>query len=372
LNTYIIDIDQLPTGTITSISDTTICNGGQVKLRVNLTGASKWTLVYNENSELKTVSNILSSDTIISATPGATASMTLFNYSINSLTDNNGCVATSLTGTRKANVYRVPVANAGPDDQVCGPEYTLSAVPSDGTGTWTFPAQVVSSVAGDPYTTVKIDSSFTTSSVSYKFYWEEINWQCRSKDSVTISFFNRIDTISAGRDSAFMSFDYLVKLNAYPIQPYESGKWSVVAGSGDFDDDTKNVTEVRNISLGLNTYKWKVTNGPCLLEDLVNMDVNSVVIPEAISPNGDNINDSLIISGLDLANQEAELTIVNGTGTMVFSTSNRGNSSWKNWDGKNSQGVELPEGTYYYLLKVISVKTGLVVPNSGFIILKRN
>ena len=371
-NVFIIDIDQLPTGTITSVSDTTICNGKQVKLKVHLTGASKWTVVYNENSTLNTVSKIATADTTFFATPSATGSLTVFNYSLNSVTDKNGCVATSKTGTRKANVYRVPVTNAGPDDQICGPEYTLAAVPSDGTGTWTFPSQVLSSVQSDPATTIKIDSSFTSASVAYKFYWQETNWQCSNKDSVTITFFNRIDTINAGRDSAFMSFDYLIKLNAYPIQPFEAGKWSIVTGSGDFDDDSKNETDVRNISLGLNTYKWTVTNGPCLLEDLVNIDVNSVVIPEAISPNGDLINDTLIVSGLDLDNQEAELTVVNGAGTMVFSTSNRGSSIWKNWDGKNSKGVELPEGTYYYLLKVTSVKTGLVVPKSGFVILKRN
>jgi gliding motility-associated-like protein len=98
----------------------------------------------------------------------------------------------------------------------------------------------------------------------------------------------------------------------------------------------------------------------------------SLVIPQGISPNGDFVNDSLIINGLDLVNQIAELTIVNGAGTQVFSTSNRAGSKWQNWDGKNSNGVELPEGTYYYMLKVKSPKTDLTVPKSGFIILRRN
>jgi len=370
-NEFEIDIDPLPTGIITSVSDTSICNGGQVKLRVRLTGSPEWTLTYNENSTAKVISGITASDTVLSITPVPTGSMSVFNYSLVSLTDNNGCAATSLSGSRKANVYNVPVADAGPDNQVCGFEYQLAAVPSVGTGLWSFPPQVVSSVAGDPTATVWIDSSFNTASVSYKFYWEEINWQCVSRDSVTITFFNPIDTISAGADSAFMSFDYLVKLNAYPLQSFESGKWSVVNGTGDFDDDTKNDTDVRNISAGLNTYEWTVTNGPCQLKDVVNMEVTSAVIPEAISPNGDNINDELIITGFDPVNQKAELTIVNGAGTIVFSTSNQNNNVWENWNGRSSQGIELPEGTYYYLLKIISEKTGSVIPNSGFIILKR-
>ena len=169
-----------------------------------------------------------------------------------------------------------------------------------------------------------------------------------------------------------MTFDYLIPLKASVPLAHEQGEWSVVSGSGDFDDKNANETNVRNIALGINTFKWVVTNGKCRLEDLVNINVISLVIPGGISPNGDNINDSLIINGLDLVNQVAELTIVNGAGTLVFSTSNRNGSTWQNWDGKNSSGVELPEGTYYYMLKVTSPRTKLTVPRSGFIILRRN
>ena len=220
-------------------------------------------------------------------------------------------------------------------------------------------------------TAIKIDSSFTTASVSYKFYWEETNWQCIKKDSVTITFFNRIDGIDAGRDTSLMSFDYLIRLKAAPVRSFETGTWSNVKGAGDFDDLNANETDVRNIGLGLNTYKWTVTNGECILEDLVNVNILSLVIPQGISPNGDLVNDSLIINGLDLVNQVAELTIVNGAGSQVFSTSNRNGSIWHNWDGKNSQGTELPEGTYYYILKVTSPKTETTVPKSGFIVLRR-
>jgi flagellar hook assembly protein FlgD len=61
---------------------------------------------------------------------------------------------------------------------------------------------------------------------------------------------------------------------------------------------------------------------------------------------------------------------MNGAGVQVFSTTNDGND-WKNWDGKNSKGIDMPEGTYYYILKITSRKTGTVTKESGFIILKR-
>ena len=35
-----------------------------------------------------------------------------------------------LTGIRRADVYKMPSANAGPDQAVCGPKVTLTATPS--------------------------------------------------------------------------------------------------------------------------------------------------------------------------------------------------------------------------------------------------
>jgi gliding motility-associated-like protein len=176
---------------------------------------------------------------------------------------------------------------------------------------------------------------------------------------------------NAGADSSIISFDNMTQVSASPIQSYESGKWSVVAGTGDFENDAATTTYVKNISMGTDIYRWTVTNGECILTDDVTYEVSNPVIPEGISPNGDLKNDTLRIDGLDFINQIVELSVLNGAGTLVFSSSNKNGDKWINWDGKNSKGKELPEGTYYYLLKVASPKTGRVAKKSGFIILKR-
>jgi len=383
-NVLAVGINPLPSGSITSLADTVICEGSDVRLKLHLTGAPSWRLIMNENTGLITFDDIRAADTTILISPSTSLSHESFSYSINSLRDDNGCIAVSLSGSRNAEVYKVPVAFAGDDDEVCGPEYTLNAIPSVGTGLWSFPTQVVESTPQGPVVTVKVDSTFTSPEVHYKFYWEEVNWQCVSRDSVVITFDRRVQPVNAGKDKVLYSFDYIAQVVADPAGPGESGKWTVVAGSGNFDDDTSDSTNVRNISKGLNTYLWTVTNRECTLEDRVNIEVYDLIIPEGFSPNNDpgGYNNTFRISGLDLrkkwvspdsvpAYQIAEMTIINSAGTEVFATSNLNGQEWKEWDGKNSKGYDLPEGTYYYLIRLTSVETGQVFRKSGFIVLKR-
>jgi len=371
----VIDTLRLPTAVMTSVTDTTICNGSEVKLRITLTGAAGWNLAYNENSTPVNINNILTGKYTITRVPAAGSSVQTFNYNLAGLTDANGCaaVAGGLSGTRKAVVYRIPVTEAGSDDQVCGPVYQLKAVPSDGTGMWTFPGAVVS---GDPSlynTTVAIDSSFTTANVTYKFIWKEQNGICSSKDSVLIRFDNRIDPVDAGTGGDIMSFDNAVMVNASDLLSFESGLWTIESGSGDIELPESDSTYIKGLVTGENSFRWTVTNGACVLSDIITFIISNPVIPELVSPNEDGINDDLTITGLDFNTQTIELTILNGAGTPVFSTTNKnGNSEWENWNGLNSKGVEMPEGTYYYLLKVSSGKVpGNISKRSGFIILKR-
>jgi len=94
-------------------------------------------------------------------------------------------------------------------------------------------------------------------------------------------------------------------------------------------------------------------------------------IPQGFSPNGDSYNNEFRIEGLHLSeNQIGELTVLNGAGTVVYSTTNRDGQEWVDWDGKNNKGIELPDGTYYYLFKLIT-QDNKVIKKSGFIELKR-
>lgn len=127
------------------------------------------------------------------------------------------------------------------------------------------------------------------------------------------------------------------------------------------------------MSEGLNTFLWTVTRGACKFEDEIQVTVLNLFIPEGFSPNNDpgGYNNTFRIKGLDTDKQLAELTVINGAGIEVFRTSNTGGSEWVDWDGKNMKGNDVPEGTYYYLLKLISKENNQVFKKSGFIVLKR-
>ena len=75
--------------------------------------------------------------------------------------------------------------------------------------------------------------------------------------------------IYAGPDTSIYSFDYIVQLVADPPIDGGSGLWTVVEGSGSFDNETDNDTKVSGLSKGLNTYLWTVTRGACKMEDEV-------------------------------------------------------------------------------------------------------
>ena len=180
-------------------------------------------------------------------------------------------------------------------------------------------------------------------------------------------------TINAGSDTTIFSFDHIIQMAAEPPIPGGTGKWTTVEGTGSFEDDTDKSTRITGLAMGLNRFLWTVTKGACKMEDMVDVMVYELFIPEGFSPNDDpdGYNNTFIIKGLDLPNQEAELTVINSAGTVVFSTSNRNGSEWLDWNGKNSKGIDMPEGTYYYLLKIVSKENSQIFKKSGFIVLKR-
>jgi len=102
------------------------------------------------------------------------------------------------------------------------------------------------------------------------------------------------------------------------------------------------------------------TESPTLDDDII-------VVHQGISPNGDGINDFLVIDGIQ-AYPDNKLMIVNRNGQLIYEATGYDNTT-KTFDGhsnKNGQ-MQLP-GTYYYQLDY-TVK-GVTKHKTGFLILK--
>jgi hypothetical protein len=179
--------------------------------------------------------------------------------------------------------------------------------------------------------------------------------------------------VNAGQDASVYSLEKSYTMTADPpVVSGETGSWTVLdPGAATIVDDSDSKTDVRNLSTGKNIFLWSITNGLCSIEDSVSIELLEDFIPQGFSPNGDEWNNKFIIEGLNLSVQQiGDLTILNGAGTAVFTTTNRDGQEWVDWDGKNNKGIDLPEGTYYYLLKV-TTPDKQVIKKSGFVVLKR-
>lgn len=85
----------------------------------------------------------------------------------------------------------------------------------------------------------------------------------------------------------------------------------------------------------------------CAVTDEVIVTVVDGVIPDKVlSPNGDGVNDRWFIENI-LQFPNAEVVVFNRWQQIVFSTNNYQN----NWEGTGANGA-LPDGTYYYVIKV--------------------
>lgn len=97
------------------------------------------------------------------------------------------------------------------------------------------------------------------------------------------------------------------------------------------------------------TYPFVGFDQGCSLYDYVTVFVrNGLEIPNTFSPNGDNTNDSWKIPDIELYPQN-ELVILNRHGTVLENYSPYSPS--KQWTG-TWQGMPLPEGVYFYILKL--------------------
>ncbi|AWG24710.1 gliding motility-associated C-terminal domain-containing protein [Flavobacterium kingsejongi] len=120
---------------------------------------------------------------------------------------------------------------------------------------------------------------------------------------------------------------------------------------------TDYVTGLSNPQLPME-FTVTVSNNGCSQSEIITVTQFLCVVPKGISPNGDGVNDSFDLSGLNVH----KLKIFNRYGTEVYHFSGNYTNQWK---GECKEGTILPSGTYYYLIETNDnqAKTGWVYLN---------
>ena len=261
-------------GNVIQLTDNTICAGENVTINPsggNLSGGNG-IYSYQWQQQINGSWNNLGV-TAPEITTGSLTQSTSFRRVVNSGSCESASSSVSVT------VHPIPKANAGPDDSVCGMEYTLEADTTSGSGSWVFPSGVTGN-NNNGKTTVYFNDFGDRDTIRYSFTWVVANSElsrCVDRDIVEITFYKEIGEVNAGEDMIVGSLDRVVTLNANPSN-YE-GTWSVVSGTGSFDNARLYNTSVTNFSEN-NTYQWTVTNGPCSASDIMNLDVLPIDVPE--------------------------------------------------------------------------------------------
>jgi gliding motility-associated-like protein len=299
-----------------------------------------------------TVGNGSFSESKETSLPGKDSIPVIFNDNqdvrLVSIIDDSLCAADLSSATEEANVtvYEIPDAMPGDDAEVCGNQYVLSATKSiaGSKGLWQTSIGTFDDTSLEN-ATVTING-FVSGILSGWLKWTETNWKCSDSDSLYITFYEQPADIDAGTDK-MLDFKFQTTLDAAtPL--FGSGIWSVTKGDAGFSDETLPSSYVSGLAFD-NILKWTVTNGICpSTSDSVNIIVNNLKLQYGITP-GSGTSGALFKIEIENA-ERVELTIFNRLGQVVFKSDDYIENNF--WDGTNKNKVDLPEGTYFYVLKV--------------------
>lgn len=336
------------------VGDTTVCRFSAAKLYFKTNQNSSLDITYRADSGTVAFALGLQNNAVINIIPSVSAT-----YKLVDATDKNGCQAT-ITDSARINLRPLPTANAGIDRSVCNNRIQLEGAENFAyVGNWT-------SLTPNVQITTPSDARSVVENLQNGrniFIWTVKDTACLDysvRDTVQIFFPILPKAVNL---SLITKMGVPVTGNVSESAPI--GTYSVTRltnpQNGRFDlFSNGSFTYIPEPKFeGIVTFRYIICSDLCTqlcdtgevrilikkVEDTVK--IVNIGVPNAITPNDDGKNDALVIDGLDQFT-ENELVIFNRWGDILFKS-----KPYKNdWRGTNQSGDPLPEGTYYYILRL--------------------
>jgi gliding motility-associated-like protein len=318
-NTDVVVVNILQAPVANAGPDTSVCVADSVVIG---------TAIVSGNTYSWSPSTGLSSSTSAqpNASPAATTTYTL------TVTNTNGCVSTDVV---VVTVSPLPAANAGVDGTVCNGDSVLIGATAVAGSTYSWsPAQgLSSSTVSQPMASPSVTTTYTLT---------ETSGGCPATNIVTVTV-NTPFADAGENQSSCGGGDIMIGTTAIAGYAY---LWTPSAG-------LSSATVAQPIASpdASTTYTLMVTDSAtgCTATDEVIFKVEGGDVFNAFSPNGDGANDWWNVPLVDCFN-ENEVIIVNRWGSEVWRSANYNNTSVR-WNGQNMNGVDVTDGTYYYIIK---------------------
>jgi gliding motility-associated-like protein len=178
------------------------------------------------------------------------------------------------------------------------------------------------------------------------------------KDTLKVNIHNPLRVVASKDISILKNTTTILSVLAYDGSGLYKYSWepaNLVVNPNVNSTETQPLLSNTSFLIAVTDAQWGCTG-----KDTVNVTVKESVddlltIYNAISPNGDGLNDIWYIDGIELF-PENEVIIFNRWGDKIKEHQGYDNNRVF-WDGTNSKGKRVPDGTYYYLLKIKNLKT---------------
>ncbi len=260
------------------------------------------------------------------------ANNTLYNSQVSGLAQGNNIFRWTVSHENCVSSNTVIITNdipttpdAGPGQSTCdGTAELFPNTPTIGNGEWS-----VLSGAGS------FEGNFVSSLANGEniLQYTITRNQCKLSDQVTITNY-RPTTADAGYNMNVCENSAELNANQPNIAVGETGQWTVINGSGIFDDPLSANTMVRGLAQGKNVFRWTIGNQGCVSYDeiVVSFDfIQADAGRDVIT-----CDNELILNANNPGNGAGQWSVRGGSGSATFESPNSSNTRVTNLDRGNN------------------------------------